>query len=263
MNLFPKKDVKLELFSGIGDSLNTLCIWNRIPAYCQRHSVKCFITYGRIRDCGWELMIKDLINRVDYLEYVERDQFDLKDALLIIPDNMGWHNYPIVPMQVMLRPEEEFQLGTDKKNIALQLRGNDRVKYWDISKVVELITLLQDRYDIYVYDKPEFVDANRKALEDAGAIVFSGNLAQCYNLVQRCDILVSPDSWSKFVCRTMDKRQILLCTQVGYMTQEYMFQCCFNMIYGNPNVTIVGYKEDGRLVDNINEIDVGKVVEVI
>lgn len=255
-------NIKLELNGGIGDSLKRILIAYKVPDYCLKHGAICHTTYGTKHDCGWETVLKELCDRTDILEYVKRDEFKQIDAPNIT-DTID-HLYTkgrILPLEFKLSDSENFELANDKPNIAIQLRGNDSRKFWDANKVRQLVDLLKSNYNVWLYDRPEYMRSVEHLFPDVNC--FIGNLAQCVLLVSRCDILISPDSWSKYVAQSYDKRMIILCMDVKYMTQEDMFRTCFHGLVNNPKVSLLGFKTNGRLVDHINEIDVRRINELV
>lgn len=256
------KNIKLELNGGIGDSLKRLLISYKVPDYCFKNNAICYITYGTKHDCGWSTHIQELCDRTSILKYVDNKLF-AESQLPNITDTVD-HTFTkgqILPLQFKLTADEEFELPTNRENIAIQLRGNDSRKFWSLDKVRELVDLLKPNYNVWLYDRPEYMQSIKHMFQDVNC--FIGNLAQCISLVSRCDILIAPDSWSKYVAQTYDKRMIILCMDVKYMSQEDMFRTCFHGLVNNPKVALLGFKENGTLVDHIDQIDVNKIISVL
>jgi hypothetical protein len=257
-----KKNIRLELNGGIGDSLKRILISYKIPDYCLKHDAVCHVAYGTTHDCGWENVLRKLCDRTDILRFVDRGEFERLDMPNITDSADPLYTAGrVLPLEFELRDDEDFTLPDDKLNIAIQLRGNDSRKFWSLDKVRRLVDLLKPKYNVWLYDRPEYIQSIGHMFHDVNRFV--GDLARCAALVGRCDMLVAPDSWSKYVAQTYDKRMIILCVDVKYMSQDDMFRTCFHGLVNNPKTTLLGFEDDGGLVEHIDQIDVDQVAAAL
>lgn len=278
-------ELKIPLDGGIGDCIRTLSSYFPIQAYYDKWNpifgVKVHVSYGFKNDCKWEdLLVENLFNRNPMFHYV-RDKEEFK--------RVKGHNLPYDPnicktakelplgqIRIDLSEKEKEQIALDpnKRHVVMQLGGNDPHKMWQMEKWDWLARRLLERdpdITVHIVDAayrqvPPGICQDHRIVNHIGHI----NFAQVLNLVQAADVLVAPDSYSKYVAGTWSKktRSVVMISRVSYTTPEEMIRWAYPNLLFNERVKFVGIDYDKDLnvhsiKDDIKEIEAEEVLACI
>ncbi len=135
-------------------------------------------------------------------------------------------------------------------NVGIQIAGNDKHKHWPISNYVALINDLHERFhkvNIYIMDSPSknFPSSgydNSRVYNLIGKTSIAANI----NLIQKMDVWISPDSFSKYVAHWASVPQLIFCCKLPYIDPARMVKSCFNEvgIFHDSIIQVVGIDFD-------------------
>ena len=272
-NEIAHSDLKLRIFGGIGDSLKVMTCNLPLQDYCDKTGKKIYITYGGegYNDCGWNHLLKEnIFDRSECLNWIaEKDYIglDLPEAKTYFGDYKEFDTFKPLTLN-----GETIKIDIDKYNVAIQIKGNDSRKKWQHEKYDEVCQfLLNNNPDtqIYIVDGPDTV-IQTGLLEDKKIINMIGksSLFQNIQLLGQMDLFIGPDSFSKYVCRCNNVKQILLTLDVKYVTPNEMLRNCFRGLTHNENVKLVGIEYDddlevSHIVNDVKEIEIREVIDAI
>ena len=146
-------------------------------------------------------------------------------------------------------------------------------KQWNFSRWKGLVDAILEKYDhttIYLLDSPKqketieayFMDGDPRVINAAGS-----SLAESISLIAQMDLLIAPDSFSKYIALCNGVPAIILCADVGFMSPSDLLRGCFlNHIVYNDNYKLLGVEveEDFNvkyMVKNVNDISVEEVAK--
>lgn len=278
--------LKINLHSGIGDSLKAISRNSSLRAFAASGKLKLYWTYAAdgLRDSNWrELFKTQLFNRVGWMEYVSNDAFHFLNVSEISNGYSGaifnkYDSQSKMGIDIPLTGEEESFLHKLHENvnfgIGVQLQGNDPKKRWSSEKYIELFRLLLIRFPlskIFILDAPS-VAVDPAMLFDQRIISLVGvtNIAQNINLIQSMDLWISPDSFSKYVANWSNTQQVSMCCSYPHTPPHLLMEHAYNNVglCFNPRVNIIGIEFDQYLniknfVDDVNDITPEQVMKAI
>lgn len=256
---------KIRLNSGIGDCLRSISRQAYLSSHINNLEAKFFWTYGVESDAGWSQLLRDdIFGRNKAFEYVSRDDFihlDLPELFsgsygnLLLPkiDNKApQQGFSLTLNSDEIKLFDSLNMMSANLNIGLQLSGNDKLKHWPIKSYIELINFFHHNYKnshIYILDSPSklFPDKGYDTTKVTN-LIGKSSISVNIELIQKMDLWISPDSFSKYVANWSNVSQILLCCRLPYIEPEKMIKSCFEEvgIYNNSLNQIVGIDFDNR-----------------
>lgn len=288
------KEFKIRLRAGIGDSLRMLMEHSSIQFCNNTSSLKIYWTYGHHRcieytsgcgDCTMNDKMRELFSLVPFLEHVSSSAFDE----LNVPELWNWETGDVLlrglgtleqetqGFKIPMSSTEEIEFiqlfDTSDYTICIQLSGWDRVKQYSTDNLVELFKMILEyrpRTRIFLSDSPKKI-VDERLLFDQRIVNLVGKISfrQTFNLIQRVDYFIGPDSYGKYVRKWVNKLQTILCCELGYdaSVRDILINCFGdgNKTYWspgllfNPYVKLLGasYDKDLRnckFIDSINDI---------
>ena len=259
---------KIELYAGLGDCLRALNNCG-VTYLCEKENTKCFVTYRGHTATSWQAenwkTFKTLIDCVDMLEYdcTNVDNNELKPIFQLRDENL---KHPILPLKINITSESiENSLAEARYNVALHMRGSTAYKKINESTLTDLCDFFDKTSTLlHIVDHPGYYKQNAELLGGYKNVrLHNHNFPQNCKLLQNCDMLIAPDSFSKYV--NPHTKKILLCTVVPYQTTERTFSISFKGIYGKDSVRILGAKGEDPLdlVSDVAEIPSSKVIAAV
>jgi hypothetical protein len=258
---------KLHIHSGLGDSLRAIND-TRVVVRCLVERVKCLIIYQNRLKTAWQTnnasTFATLCNHVDFFEYTEDEEFFLTNPATLLTSREADQNLPITSLPLK---DIEVALKNDSSvgstNIVLHLQGSQAYKQIKEETVLSVIDYLSAKSSVtlHLIDHPGHYDRNvRKYGKYENVCIYKHNFPQNYRLVQLCDMLIAPDSYTKYVDTC--KKMVILCSSVPYMSPVQMFAGAFKDLKNKDNVRIVGNQNDDytELVKSIDEIPTSVVI---
>jgi hypothetical protein len=282
-----KVKLKINLHSGLGDCLRILSLHPSISGNGNYANIKIYYTYAALgmQNNNWgPLLISDILGRNDIFEYVSEDDFINLNAIELTngtppSGNLYFKDYfPnehqgfAIPLSLIEQQEISEFLKNGNLKIGIQLSGNDPKKHYDLELRLELLRLILEKYpesQIFLFDKPNY-PVDKKLLFDNRIINLVGkvSMAQTCNLIRLVDFWIAPDSYSKYIRNWEDKKQIILCTTLPYISNENMLKYCFNNVglCSNSKVNLLGVVYDTNfesvlIVDDINLINPSEIIK--
>jgi hypothetical protein len=222
-------------WGGIGDTLRNIGLVPHAWIY-RTFGYRCRVVHKNWRDCGClpqagapePVFFKELIERIPSLEWRgESGEHTglgrwlnrlLRDGLRLL--SFGRTRY--YPFTVTLTEAERAALPPRPPGFLMGVQthlNGMRTKHWPVEhwrSVLEQILAAHPACHLWLFDSSSEVDAlcfDRRIASTRGL-----NLAQSINLVERVDLLVSLDSWTKYVAAWRGIPQIVI---VPDMTSEY------------------------------------------
>jgi len=276
--------LKIMLHSGIGDCLRALMRNSSITAYAKRYPCNIYWAYaGRgLRNSSWEeLLNKFVLGRNTFFTHVSNEDFENIDACELFNGYggdvlfSGYIEDEVGSIEVNLSRQERFEsnkiLNHASFRIGIQLQGNDPKKTFPTEKWVELFTFLLQKYplaNIFIMDGPTRT-VDQSLLFDRRIVSLIGvtNMAQNINLIQKMDLWISPDSFSKYVAAWGDVRQVIMCCRLPYNQPKEMLISAFDVVglLMNPRIKLVGlnydeFKEVSTIMDDVRDINVEDIL---
>jgi hypothetical protein len=157
------------------------------------------------------------------------------------------------PVDIRLSDEERRALPPATRNLTIgvqtHLEGIMRSKSWPLSRWQAFVAGLVSAYPgcrVIILDKSEHAAAlqmNSNVLTTVGF-----DIAQSIHVVESLDLLISVDSWSKYVAAWNQIPQLLLVPdqQVDYemLSPRHLLHNELAGLYGAPNVDVIGLSAD-------------------
>lgn len=246
---------KLNIHSGLGDSLRRLneC---RVVVLCTEQNTKCLVSYQDRLQNSWRTenakTFATLIAKVDCLEYIEdAEAFSRSSATQLQPNDKKFEGLPILNLDIRIGLPEEFNPAD--YNIALHVGGSTAYKKLRIATLYALCDFLSEqKATIYIVDYPGHYDKNKKLFSKYPAVkVIKSNFPESCKLIQACDLLIAPDSYSKYL--DLDKKMLILCTCAPYMSFDLMFSYAFKDLLNKSTIKIIG-QTPGMAEGSINDV---------
>ena len=279
--------LKINLHSGIGDCIRALSVHSSLQFFADTFHVEIFWSYAArgLRDSGWrQLLETDILGRNKMFTYVDEDDFDNIKAIELFNGYTGdamlaglfvneTQGIDISLTSSEAREVEELVNSKSSTLIGIQLEGNDEIKRWMPGKHYQLCRDILEKYPqamIYILDAPQRFFENVDNDDRIISLIGKTSLAQNIHLIQKFDLWIAPDSFSKYVRRWQDGKQILLCSKAPYVDPKEMLIHCFDNVglCHNPNTVILGldYEYDLSVTSSVvhmEDISVSQVMERI
>jgi len=269
MNL--PKYLKIHLHSGIGDCIKTLTCNYPLLSLNKKYGTEIITTYGGegTNDCGWESLIKnELISHIEGFSYVSNKEYELLKHPTV---ESFFKNHA---KNLLLESHLPFQFKNPKtcltkhvRRIAIQTDSNDSRKKYPIENWAAITKVIVERDEhthVYLFDAPnrrEYINKNIDTTHERVYNMAGKELWESVSLLQKMDLIISPDSYSKYIALCSRIPAILLCCELEYIGVDEMLRTCFNGIHNNDNYKLLGlYPEP---IQDISEIDTKEIVSFI
>jgi len=280
-------EFKVMLFSGIGDCLKTIARNTSLIEFSKRFSIIVYWSYGGrgLHDSGWKDLLEKNVFRDVVFKYIDNDKFESLEVSELFNGYSGQFllsGYFANEKRGISVPLNDGELRKVKEvlknsyvRVGIQLQGNDPKKTFGYDKTILLFKLLLAHYPlatIFIIDAPSRVVPPELLFNERVVnLVGETNLSENITLIQSMDLWIAPDSFSKYVASWGDVRQIILCTELPYVTPVEMLKHAFDNsgLIGNPRVKLVGIKYDpvslevSSIVHDVSEISVDDVAEFL
>jgi hypothetical protein len=144
----------------------------------------------------------------------------------------------------------------------IQLTGGNPLKKYDDDKWVILFKMILEKYPssrIFLIDQPNYI-VNPSLLFDYRIISLVGKISilQCAKIIQTVDYLIAPCSYSKYLRKWVDGKQIILVMKLPDSDPDPlgMIEGAFNYpgLLDDPNVTLLGVKYTMNDMSNVESI---------
>ena len=265
------KYLKIHLHSGIGDCIKTLTCNYPLLSLNKKYGTEIITTYGGegTNDCGWESLIKnELINHIEGFEYVSNEDYKrLKHQTVesFFEDNAN--NLLLESYLPLQFKNSTIYLTKHVRRIAIQTDSNDGRKKYPIENWAVITKAIVERSkhtQVYLFDAPhrrEYIDKNIDTTQERVYNMAGKELWESISLLQQMDLLISPDSYSKYVALCSRVPAILLCCELEYIDADEMLRTCFSGIYGNDNYKLLGLAPTAA--KNITKITTQEILNCI
>ena len=263
------KYLKIHLEGGIGDCLKVLTCNFPLRSLYEQHQVQTFVTYGGkgYNDAGWgEILKKEIIDQTDHLIDGDGRKDPCPDVQDFFDNNPLPHLEKLLPL--LLNSQSPTPIPSKKcRNIAVQLDSNDPRKKLPLKKWNELIQRILNEHKhthLYIIDAPsrkEIITSEIDLSSDRVSCTAGNSLSQTIHLLSQMDLVIAPDSFSKYICLCHRIPGIILCAELSYMTVSDMLLTCFGGIHDNDNFKLLGL--GASPVQNINEINTNEILQHI
>jgi hypothetical protein len=278
----PRRKLKLKimLHSGIGDSLNHLSRHKSINNLAKYFDLEVYWSYGLgVPKLGNENILKtDVLGRNSNFIFVQGEEYNKINCLELFNGYTGeiiFKNYfnnekPGFEIKLSIEEMELINKLLNKEGmlVGVQLEGNDSTKRWGEKNFIQLFEGILKRYPncyIFILDQPDR-NYSEDLIFDKRIINTIGitNLAQNINIIQRLDLWISPDSFSKYVAHWSNTRQIVLDRKAPYSNIKDGDSMApdIDHVYGQPGlysskrVKILGgiYHEDMNVTNIVSDV---------
>ena len=280
------KKFKVRLRAGVGDCLRMLMEHTSIQFCNDTSSLKIYWTYGfSAGDSAMNNKMQELFSLVPFLEHVDTDAFNKLD----VPELWNWETGDVIlrdmgtidqetqGFKIPMTGTEEIEFSqlfdTHDYTICIQLSGWDAVKSYSTDNLIELFKMILEyrpRTRIFLTDSPKKI-VDEKLLFDRRIVNLIGKISfrQAFNLIQRADYFIGPDSYGKYVRKWVNKLQTILCCKLHYIASDLdILINCFGDstkkywnpgLLFNPYVKLLGVSYDKDIkncefIDSINDI---------
>lgn len=261
---------KLQVHAGLGDCLRIInnC---RIVTRCKKEKTRCYINYKIIKDESWVYTNRDtfikLIENVHIFDYIDEVTFDACPAALANAKEEIYTQETLLPLPIhstVSRLPEQFD--ATKVHITVQLTGSTQNKAFSNHQLYSIFSAFSgDAILFHILDHPNKFVKNKELFANFNNVIcreldFNDN----YKLVTLCDLLLAPDSFSKYAMLAADKKGVLVCNKLHYIgTPTGMFEYAFVGITNNPKVIILGWKNKTKLVNKVSDFSSDKIIKAI
>lgn len=205
--------------------------------------------------------LHDLLKEFPFFHLTDQNHFANSDAIELA--NFRCNNYPDFQGDKQLKKLYQnekggLQFNLDdlyirvllegvKTSFCFQLSGSNDQKKYDVDKHIKIFKMILDAYPsskIFLIDKPNYIVDPSMLFDDRiVSLVGKASIVQCAKLIQKVDYLIAPDSYSKYIRKWVDGRQILLCHKLDCHPDERgVLQDAFNLVglCNDPNVKLLG-----------------------
>lgn len=267
----PPKYLKIHLHSGIGDCIKILTCNYPLLSLNKEYGTKIIATYGGdgTNDCGWGSLIEnELIDHIDGFIYVSNKEYELSKHQTVESffkndaKNLLLESY--LPLEFK-KPKD--RLDKHVRRISIQTDSNDERKKYPIENWAEITDELIKKYKnthVYLFDAPkrrEYIDNNIDTTHERVHNMAGKQLWESISLLQEMDLIISPDSYSKYIALCSRIPGILLCCELEYIDVDQMLRNCFNGIYNNDNYKLLGLHP--QPVQDISKISTKEIISFI
>jgi len=234
----------------------------------------------------------DLLKYFSFFELTDQHTF----ANLDVPelDNYRCNGYPTFQRDKQLKGyidgdqggwEIQYQdpilydlITSVQYTFCFQLSGSNHAKKYDVEKYIKIFQMILDRYPscrIFLIDRPNyFVDPALLFDWRIHNMVGKASMIQCAKIIQAVDYLIAPDSYSKYLRKWVNGKQIILCTTLDcHPNVVAMLQDAFHIVglLNNEKVTLLGGSytihnnrvSSASLVNSMNEISPEEIFNAI
>lgn len=268
--------LKIHLHSGIGDCIKTLTCNYPLLSLSKKYGTEIIATYGGegTNDCGWESLIKnELINHIQGFSYVSKKEYELlKHPTVESFFKNGAKNLLLESYLPLQFKKTKTFLTKHVRRIAIQTDSNDGRKKYPIENWAEIIKEILKKHKnthVYLFDAPkrrDYIDNNIDTTHERVYNMAGKELWESISLLQQMDLLISPDSYSKYIALCSRVPAILLCCELEYISVDDMLEFCFKGIYNNDNYQLLGLKySNGHQVEDavkdIKEINRQEIID--
>jgi hypothetical protein len=284
---YKKLKLKIMLYSGIGDCLRAISRNRSLDSYISQYPCDVYWSYAGhgLQDSGWSKLLQEFVfGRVKNFHYVNPDEFDKVDAFDLFNGYSGkalfshFFKDEKQGINIELTPLEQSEIDgietRDEFKIGIQLAGNDPKKTLTTVMLVELFNIIFEkipRSKIFIIDSPtRQIDPNLLSDPRVVNVATNSNLAKNIHLIQKMDLWISPDSFSKYVANWSNISQLILCCRLPYIEPREMLMNAFQVsgLLFNNKVSILGidFSNDLKIhscVDNISEISATDIAQKI
>lgn len=276
--------LRLHLQGGLGDCIKVISCNFALRSLYQKHSTLTSVSYGGEghNDCGWEQILKkEIFDRCPYLSYsaphATTSSPTVEDFFQEFGKELNLQRF--LPLNLSL-PQPNLSRG--KRHIGIQLSSNDPRKCLEFKKWQGLIIAMLKKHQhshIYLFDSPANKNKTSQLVREIiniyprdGARLHNtvgSSLAESITLMSALDLMISSDSFSKYICLCHGIPAVLLCADVGFMSPSDLLRNCFlkEIVY-NDQFTLLGVDYGAnfrinKIVKNINEISDSEILEAI
>lgn len=284
---YQKLKLKIMLFSGIGDCLRAISRNRSLDSYISKYPCDVYWSYAGhgLQDSGWSKLLQEFVfGRVKNFHYVSPEEFDEVDAFRLFNGYSGkalfshFFKNEKQGINIELTPLEQSEIdgigSKDEFKIGIQLAGNDPKKTLSTTMLTELFELIFEKIPhskIFIIDSPtRHVDPALLIDTRVVDLAKNANLAKNIHLIQKMNLWISPDSFSKYVANWSNIRQLILCCRLPYIEPREMLINAFQVtgLLFNSKVSILGIDFNNDLqihscVDDVSEISAADIVQRI
>ena len=204
----------------------------------------------------------DFLKHFSFFELTEQETFaNMDDAIEL--ENYRCHRYPNFSLNNQLKGLYEYEnggwkinlndlyidslLNNSKHTFCFQLSGSNAAKKYDVENYIKIFKMILDRYPsckILLIDRPNyFVDTSLLFDERIINLIGKISIIQCAKIIQEVDYLICPDSYSKYLRKWVNKKQIILCNRLlEHPDLRKVLHDAFNIVglCNNPDITLLG-----------------------
>jgi len=221
----------------------------------------------------------DLLIHFPFFQLVDQNTFAVTDVPEL--NNYRCNNYPSFSESSQLKGLYENEQGGWKIELedewvhsllsgadytfCVQLSGSNSAKKYDAANYVKLFKLILGRYPsskILLIDRPNYIVDPTILFDDRIInLVGKASMIQCARIIQEVDYLIAPDSYSKYLRKWVDKKQIILCAKLDcHPDPKKMLEDAFNIVglCDNIQVSLLGVQ---YLMNNSNIV--GMVLKIV
>lgn len=291
------KHLKTSLYGGIGDTIKILSCLFALPSLHKNFGTKIYVSYNGFGDnidldsTAPSLNVKGVSTIPSPWASVLKDNI-FKPCPFLIPcsaNDLTVLNVPTVQelfdangpfLKQALTPFLPLPLGRGSplpgnpafSKIVVQISSNSPEKMWEVNSWILLVDALLksvEDCEIYIIDSPDkkpyidrFFNTHHPRLFNLAGL----SLQKSISAISQADLLIAPDSFSKYIALCHGVRSIILCSELPYISPSDMLRSCFlkSITYNNKfSLLGIDYKEDyvvSHCVKNVNEITVEEVL---
>jgi hypothetical protein len=216
--------------------------------------------------------LHDLLKEFNFFYLTDQNYFANSDAIEL--NNFRCNQYPNYKHDKQLKglykdekgglifQKEDYHITSLLEGVetsfCFQLSGSNSQKIYDVNNHIKIFKMILDAYPkskIFLIDKPNYVVDSSLLFDDRiVSLIGKVSIVQCAKLIQKVDYLVAPDSYSKYIRKWVDGKQILLCHKLDcHPNERQILHDAFNIVglCNNPDVKLLGVT---YTTNNKNEI---------
>lgn len=222
--------------------------------------------------------LHDLLQEFEFFYLTDQNYFANCDAIEL--DNFRCNQYPNFDRSKQLaglyqdekagliftKPDQFVNSLLDgvETSFCFQISGSNSQKTYDLDKHIKIFKMILNAYPkskIFLVDKPNYILDPAITFDDRiVSLMGKISIVQCAKLIQKVDYLIAPDSYSKYIRKWVDGKQILLCHKLDcHPDDRHVLQYAFNRVElcNNPDVKLLGVT---YTTDDNNEISSAEFV---
>jgi hypothetical protein len=268
MQPYTKNCRRLHVSHGLGDCLRKLLLDFKVPSYHKNTGGTVYTSFefrNPVRHTEWELnnasVICDFIKNVSGIRFLPWEEY-VNSSIPLLRSSETAH-LELAPFCLDGAPLPKL-VNENKKNIAIQTRGggyDNSPKQFLHSVIVDIIHGLDSNiYDAHIVDTPRgnyLNELKSKLHKHTNVYFYEHSFFQNYVLVSLCDVLIAPDSWSKYVINNsgQDLNKIIVCTHLDYVkNKEELLRVYFKSLV-NSRTRILGYDDNGVAMSSVADLE--------